>query len=92
MKVKTITTEHSKTRRRLAEGVVNCCCHEVDFWYEVGGALLTDDDLRRMESEAEDRATEMIAEGFASGELCCLTFTPVRHQERELHGSWSISH
>ncbi len=91
MQIKTITTKHTKTRQRIAEGEINCCCHYVEFYYKVGNARITEDDLQRLEEEAEQRATTMIAEGYYQGDLCCLTFTPVRQQERELFGWWSIS-
>ena len=91
MNVKTVTTKHTKTRKRIAEGSVTCCCHVVDFWFELGGARITEEDLELMEEEAEDRATQLIAEGCNQGDLCCTTRSPRRQREREFHGWWTIA-
>lgn len=90
MTIRRLTTKHTKTQRRFAETVIEACCHRVKVWYEIGWSRMTGENLIRLEEEAEQRATQMIAQGYHSGELCCLLLTPVRRQEREFFGSWSI--
>jgi hypothetical protein len=78
-------------KRNLAEGVVDVCCHRVQYWYDIGRFKLNDDDLEYLKEEAETRAKEMINIGCASGDLCCLlTEIGSRRQEREFHGWWNI--
>ena len=87
IEVKTVTTKHTKTECRVASGDVESCCHTVHFFYNVGDSdQFTEEDLEALEEEAERRATEMISQGYWSGNLCCMLMDP----ERELHGSWSI--
>lgn len=90
MTIRRLTTKYTKTRRRIAETVIETCCHRIKVWYEIGWSRMTGENLQALEEEAGQRATQMIEKGYHSGELCCLSFTPVRLQEREFHGWWSI--
>lgn len=90
MTIRTITTKHTKTRHRIAETVIQVCCHRVKVWYDVRWARMTSENLQVLEEEAEQRATQKIAEGCYQGNLCCFSASPVRCQEREFHGWWSI--
>lgn len=88
--IRTVQIVNSKKRRRIVEGVIEVCCHRVYYYYDVAGARLSDDDLRYLEEEAESRSKDMIVEGCNSGDLCCLTLSPVKEIEREFYGWWKI--
>lgn len=90
MTIRRFATKYTKTRRRIAETVIETCCHRIKVWYEIGWSRMTGENLQALEEEAEQRATQMIGKGYHSGTLCCLSLTPVRLQEREFHGWWSI--
>lgn len=70
--------------RRVYEGTVDVCCHQVSFWYDVTGERITES-LEALEREAEDRAQACIIEGFHSGELCYL-----HNGATEITGWWKI--
>ena len=88
--IRTYTTPMGN-RKRVAEGEVDSCLHRIDFHFDIGGCRITDEDLEIFEREAEDRSKSMIPEGWHSGELCCLTHSPVARKEREFYGWWSVN-
>ena len=70
------------------EGTASVCAHNVRWNYEVELDEQPDDLYERLESAAEDRAKEMINEGYNQGELNCLY---VREDtDMEIRGWWSI--
>ena len=80
----------TKTRSRvLHSSTVEACCHIIDFWYERCGHKLTDDMREDLESHAEERAREMIANDYCCGELNCL-YTLPNWTDLEIRGYWTI--
>ena len=82
----TITRKRGTGYRRVLQGQVNVCCHQVSYWYNITGVPLADRVATRLEAEAEDRAKDCIIEGYWSGELCCLL-----DGKREVTGWWKIA-
>lgn len=80
--------------QRLFEGEVEVCCHRVEYWYDITGVRLNDDDSERLEEEAEERAKSCIIEGYYSGDLCAVVgIVPgasLGEREQEVFGWWSI--
>jgi len=67
------------------EKIIEVCCHQVKYWYDIGRMKQTDELLEALESGAEERAKECIIEGIVSGEL-----NTVWNGDREIRGWWKI--
>jgi hypothetical protein len=70
------------------EGVITVCAHRVVFRYWDFNAPLTDELREQLEIDAEARASEMITQGYHSGELNCLWVDG--QDEEEIRGWWQI--
>lgn len=73
------------------EGTVNVCAHYVKYRYWDFEAEPTDELRERLEEAAEDRAKELIIDGYHSGELNCL-YVSDDGAEEEIRGWWEIDH
>lgn len=68
------------------EGIVYTCQHRVEFsYFRFDPRVLTDDDKEVLKEAAEERAHELICDGYHSGELC-----HVLDGEVEIRGWWNI--
>lgn len=75
------------------ETIVEVCCHRVQIRYWGFKTPLTDEVEQRLEEEGEQRAKQMICEGFYSGELNCLYVdddVDDDGKEEEIRGWWEI--
>lgn len=73
-------------------GEVNSCCHRVAFRYDLHEQV-TEAEETMLREEAERRATEMIPQGYHSGELNCLLpdhDTGEDDSDPEFRGWWEI--
>jgi len=62
--------KEKKPKGRFHEGSTQVCAHTVSFWYRLPARKRIDkDELFRMTEHAEERAKEMIIQGFVQGEL-----------------------
>ena len=68
-------------------GEVEVLNHTIEFYYDVG-TKLSPEAKNILTCGAESRATEMIIEGYNSGELCSVITG--KRSEKEYHGWWSI--
>ena len=53
------------------EGSLNVYTRNVSYWWKLDQIELTGDMENVLEEDAENRAKEMISEGYFRGELCC---------------------
>ena len=70
------------------EGESSICAHNVKWSYDVGELERTVDLIERLEEEAENRAKEMINQGYFSGELNCVVY--INNRDIEVRGWWEI--
>lgn len=73
-------------KRRIVEGTVQTCHHYVAFWYDIENIPRSTEMVERLTEAAEERAKEMIIEGYHSGELNCT----VNERHEEVRGWWEI--
>lgn len=74
-------------------GTFRACCHDIDFYYRLDkGEVLCDDDMDQLDTGAEERAREMIAEDIVEGELCTHVVIPYDDIAlgKEFRGFWNI--
>ena len=68
------------------ETTITVCLHNVRVLYDISAVDdLSDDLYDDLVSEAEDRAAELIPEGYHSGELNCAT------DDAEIRGWWEVA-
>ena len=76
------STTHSST--------CEACSHQIDFYYDTDQIKNpTPEEIDTLNEAAQERAEEMVKEGYVSGELNCL-ITRSRNREYEVRGWWSI--
>ena len=76
------STTHSST--------CEACSHQIDFYYDIDQLKNpTIEEIDTLNEAAQERAEEMVKEGYMSGELNCL-ITRSRNREYEVRGWWSI--
>lgn len=62
--------KESKPKGRFHEGTTNVCAHRVAYYYRLPPRVrISKDELFRMTEAAEERAQEMIIQGYVQGEL-----------------------
>ena len=77
-----------KVKKNIFEGVVEVCCHNVRFWYDIDNPNMVDrkEEIEELlTEEAENRAKACIIDGYSSGELNCVV-----DGEIEIRGWWNI--
>ena len=77
-------------KRNTVDGIIEVCCHQVEWWYDMDDLKLTDEIKERLEKEAEDRAKSQINEGMVCGELNCLYHGDEAPGGVEIRGAWEI--
>jgi hypothetical protein len=76
-----------KPKGRFHEGTTNVCAHRVAYYYRLPPRVrISKDELFRMTEAAEERAQEMIIQGYVQGEL---NYETDRLQST---GWWRIDH
>jgi hypothetical protein len=65
-------------------GTGNTCCHKVSFWYYVDDIALSDELKEILTEEAQERAEQLIPEGYWQGEL--------NGSDQEIGGWWQIDY
>ena len=76
----------SKTHSSTCEA----CAHQIGFYYDLDQIKnVTREEIAAMNEVAQERAEEMVKEGYVSGELNCL-ITRSKNREYEVRGWWSI--
>jgi hypothetical protein len=79
--------KEKKLKGRFHEGSTQVCAHRVSFFYRLPARVrISKDELFRMTEAAEERAQEMITQGYVEGELNYET------EKLPATGWWRIDH
>ena len=77
-------------KRKTHSSTCEACSHQIDFYYDTDNIPKLDmTEVATLNEAAEDRANEMVKDGYMSGELCCVITRP-SGREYEVRGWWSI--
>ena len=78
------------TKRKTHSSTCEACSHQIDFYYDTDNIPKLDmTEVMTLNEAAQERAEEMVKEGYVSGELNCLITRP-SGREYEVRGWWSI--
>lgn len=79
-----------KTHSSTCEACFHQIAHQIDFYYDTDQIKNpTPEEIDALNEAAQERAEEMVKEGYVSGELNCLITRP-SGREYEVRGWWSI--
>lgn len=81
------TTSAARAAGQSYNGEASVCCHRITFGYWGFEAELTDELKRDLEESAEERAQELIPQGYHSGILNHFD----NDSEAEILGWWQIA-
>lgn len=77
-------------KRKTHSSTCEACSHQIDFYYDTDNIPKLDmTEVMTLNEAAQERAEEMVKEGYVSGELNCLITRP-SGREYEVRGWWSI--
>lgn len=80
-------------KRTTHSSTCEACAHQIDFYYDIGNIPKLDmNEVITLNEAAQERAEEMIAQGYVTGELNCIITRPHRRSDKEyeVRGWWSI--
>lgn len=80
-------------KRTTHSSTCEACAHQIDYYYDTTSLTkMCMGEVMALDEAAEDRANEMVKEGYVSGELNCLITRGEgkREREYEIRGWWSI--